>query len=614
MVPAVYALVALGLALTVLRARPAVALAVLAVAILVVPAPLQVPFTGARYVTFHHLLTLAGVARLGLSRRRPTVIAPQVALVVLILIALIAGIAVAPEAGPLDAARFRMVSLLDQVAFLSVALLLARQAGARAVVSAAAIAVLVGSAVAAAEHLTAGSLGHALFSPFPLGQGLSAAFPLAARLDSRRVRAGAEFALQFGWLVVAFTPALIVMARRWGGRRYGVLLASAGLVACVASVYWSFSRSALVAVVGAALLTVLLLRDRVLIALVGGASGLAAIAAVVVPAVTAHLAIESGAGSLAVRGQRLAPAMEVASRHPYRGTGLGQLITAGFPTTDQAFLLEYVELGVLGAVALVVVLASALQLVGRALLAAPEEDRDLAVAAAVGVLAFVASCFAYDAFTLEQGTHQLWLFAAAAAVMIRSDRVARVPLLARATSVGAIGLLVGTIVLAVAPAHSAQRFVFTTVPLQVEAERTYDNVTIAKVLVTTVCEAVRAGARDDERVDCSDSFRAAGTGFLRVQAATPYALKRAVGRLTALARDSAEVRYLQVVPIEPPRTGSDTWAATAPVWLALGGFGLSALWRPRGRRSEPAPPHSGHGAEPWPPAPPTPVENVLAGR
>lgn len=616
MAEAAYALVGVLLALVVLRARPFVVLCLFATAIFLLPGPLLVPYTGANYLTYHHVLTLAGLARLVLGRvdgsvrrRDLTVTAPQVALLGLVLVAFVGGIVLA-EAGPLGAASFRFVDLLDQLGYLTVVVVLARQVGGRAVLEAAAIGLLAGIVIATLEHLTGHSWGRLLFRPFPNGNGVSAAFPLAERGGSLRVRAGTEFALEFAWLVVALAPALVLVALRRGG----VLAAGAVSVACVAVVYWSFTRTALVAVVVVIALTALLSRSKVLIA--GAAVGAAAagIAYETVPSVAAHLSTSTASGSVLVRGQRLAPAMEVASRHPFRGTGLGQLITSGFPTTDQAFLLEYVELGVVGVVALVVVLLAALHLCARAAFA--QVDREVAVAGCLGALAFIASCFAYDAGTLVQGTHSLWFVVAGCAAVPLPRAAAPRPgrLLVGAGLAGAVGLLAGTLITAVAPSHTAVRAYFTTVPLQVEGQLTFDPVTNAGYLINTTCGAMTAASLPGVTVDCSDSFGAAGVGTLRIQAPTPFDLDVAVRTLTELARDTAGVRYLQVIPRDLPATGQDTWVRTAPVWVALAAAGLTALLWPAGPRPGPVPPPPASGIAPWPAVPARRRQPVPADR
>lgn len=617
---ALYALAAIALVLVVLRARPGAVLAVYAVAVLAIPGPLQVPYTGATYFTFQHVLTMAGLARLLLGRlerslppRLAAWTVPQSALLALVVVAVVGGVALAPDAGPLGFAGARVADLLDELGFLTVAIVLARQTSARTVLSACALGLLVGIAIATVEHLTGSSWGRLLFRPFPLGSNVSAAFPLSERAGTLRVRAGTEFALQFAWVVVTFAPALVVAALRVGGRWAAPLAFAAGGLSFLA-VYWSFSRSALGALLVVLALTYVLLGRRELVVGTGVVLAVGAVAYAFLPGLQARFAAASGAGSLAVRGQRLAPAFEVASRHPFRGAGLGQLIATGVPTIDQSLLLDYLELGVIGAVALGVVLASALQVSLRVVLRAPRDDRDLAVAAALGVAAFVASAMAYDAAVLLQSNHA-FLLVLAAAVCLDSPAAAPAPVrrrVVRAVAAGAAGLLVGTVVFALAPTHAAQRATFTTLSAAQESALTYDPVTSANNLRTTVCESVTTARLAGVDVDCTDRFGAAGEGFLRIQAANEFALARAQRELTDRARASG-VLFLRLHPLEAPRTGRDTWAATAPVWMALLALGLTALLRLPGLRRGHAPPPGERGAPASPPAQRRPARVVAPG-
>lgn len=588
-----FALVAIALVVTVLRARTSVVLGVFAVSILLLPAPLLVPYTGASsgasYLTFQHVLTLAGLARVVLGRldgsvprRHLTPTNAQAALLVLVAVAFVGGIVFSPDAGALGFGSHRFADLLDQLAWCVVVLVLAREVGALTTLTAAAVGLAVGVGLAFIEHTTSFSWGELLFRPFPQGNQLAAAAPLEARNGELRVRAGVEYALEFGWVVVVMAPALVVVALR----RVGVWLAGLAGFACVLAVYWSYSRSALAAVVVVVLLAALLSGNRALALLGAAATVPATLAYAALPAVRAHLSASSGEGSLAVRGQRVAPAMEVASHHPVRGTGLGQLVTSGFAATDQAFLLQYVELGVLGVVALVLVLVAALQLCARAALTAPSADRALAVAGGLGAAAFVVSCFAYDAATLLQGLHAFWLMVAAAAALVPvrtwSAQVGRRVL--RGLAAGLVGFLVGLAVYAQAPEHTAVRAYFTTLPQKSETWYPLDPLTSARPLVGTVCGTLTTAALEGVKVDCTDTFGAAGVGFLRVEARTAYEASAALRELTRRASEEGGVRHLSVLPLDPPRTGRDSWARTAPVWCALGVAGLTALLWPARRR------------------------------
>lgn len=595
-------------AVAVYRLRPLAALAVLALAAVLVPAPLTVPHLHTSYVTVQHVLVLAGAVRLVLVREerqsaraalRP---APAlVALVLLVAYSAVVGIGWSPDSGVLGYAGYRLLDLVDQLAFFVVCVALARRvADVRRVLAVAAAAVLVSTVIALLEHATGGSYGHWLFSRLPGQAGTDAAYPLTPRQGAPRVRAGAEFALQFAWMSAMLLPALIVVALR--GRRARTLLAVAGTALVVLGIYWSFTRSALGSVVVVVLVLGLLARHRRLGALTAGVVAAALAAYVLVPSVAGHLSASADSGSIDVRSQRLAPIMHAVAVHPFRGLGLGDLVTAGFQTTDNALLLEYAELGAIGATLLFVLFVAALVQTGRGLALPDPHDRLVAAACTTGVLTFGAGAMTYDAFTLLQDVHLLWLLVAVATVLLEQrHRPVRLPRpgLRLVVASGVVAAAVGGVVAGVAPVHAAQDYEFTTLTATHETLG-YDAVTPAEALIGTVCgEATSTRALGPHvSVDCVNGFGAAGVGDIRIQAPSRAALARAHDALVGELNGPGRLPTFRLLAVDPVATGRPTAARTAPVWLPLLVLGLLILvpWRPR-RAAGPPPP------EPAPPPP-----------
>lgn len=602
-------LLTLAGAAAVFRLRPLAALAVLGLAAVLVPAPLTVPHLHTSYVTVQHVLVFAGAARLAFipedraaarSALRPT--PALVALVLLLVYSGVVGIGFAPDAGVLGYSGFRLLDLVDQLVFLVVCLALIRRvADVRAVLGVAAAAVLVSTLIAVAEHATSGSYGHWLFSRLPGQAGTDAAYPLTPREGSPRVRAGAEFALQFAWMSAMLLPALIVVALR--SARARVLGAAAGTALVVLGIYWSFTRSALGAVVVVVLVLGMLARDRRLGALAAGVAAAAAVVYLVVPSVGAHLSTSADSGSIDVRSQRLAPIMHAVSAHPFRGLGLGDVVSAGFQTTDNSLLLEYAELGAIGAVLLFVLFVAAVVQTGQGLALPDPRDRLVAAACTAGVLTFGAGAMTFDAFTLLQAVHLLWLLVAIATVLVEQRRgPVRLPRPALRVVVvtGVVAVAIGGVVAAAAPTHAAQHDDFTTLTATHETLG-YDAVTPAEALIGTVCGQVTAirTLGPGVSVDCVNSFGPAGVGHIRIQAPSRAALARAQAALVHEVTGPGRLPTFRLLAVDPVATGRPTVARTAPVWVPLLVLGLLILvpWRPRPVGSPPRP-----GPGPRPPA------------
>lgn len=573
----------------VLAAPVRVVLGLLVATALLVPPTLAVPHGHSPYLTVHHVLVLAGLARLVLMRTQ-RVLAPgamrrtpvHLAFTAVLLVSFVAGVVLVAFPGPLGFATTRLADLLDQFAFFVVVLALVRQlADPMAALTVLTLAVLVSAVVAVGEHLTGSAYGHWLFSRLPDQAHTDAAFPLQPRAGELRVRAGTEFALQLGWVLATALPAIAVVTLRTSWRR---LVTPAALGVTALAAYWSYTRTAVAALGVILLLLAVAARERRTTLLVVGAFAVGALAYAAHPQLAAHYDAQADEGSITIRFTRLAPILGAVAHHPFRGLGLGELLRSGFATSDNTFLLEYAELGVLGVTALVVLFVVAFVQTARSIVVVEARDRMVAAACIAGVLAYLASTMVYDAFTLLQGVKVMWVLVAAATVLAeqRGHPVTLPwPSWRRVAVTGGAAFAVGCVAFAAAPVHFADSVLFTTLPTAREAAY-YDPVTAGNRVVDTACGVVRivdAGLHGAS-LDCRNLNSAAGMGEVRFEGGSRQELVTAINRVDRAVRGAGIPDYHAFV-VGPVERGRTTVWRTAPVWAPLLAVGLLILvpWR-----------------------------------
>ena len=563
-----------------LLARPPVALSALLVALLLVPAPLVVPNGVSSLPTFGRVVLVAALAGLlrctHRTRRTEEVlrIGPvHLGLAALVLTTAVVGVGLAAALTDPAASLAGLVGVVEQALTFVVVLGWARLVGppvlARALVAVLAVLVLIG----VVEQVTGWSWGAFWFTGIGSQQGLDAAGGLAVRAGMPRVRAAAEFALEYGWVLAALAAVPLAVATVRIGRTRWAHVALTGLAAL--GIVLSVTRTAAVGVAVVVLLVVVLRRDH---ALTGIALAGVAVAAVVLLSLPdlGGLSLAVDEGSVTARTQRLPEVLALAGTRPLVGLGLAGLDPFGLPTTDATFLLAFAEVGVVGLGVLLGAVAVPVLHAARAAVGRDEvRSRHLAAAAAVGMVALVAGSLVYDAFSLGLSARTFWVLAALGWVAAGPPRTwdvrpvlapapwRRVPLVVAVMGLGALTLLPPTGV-------STTLQVATIAPLE-EALAGYDPVAFGQPRIQVACELFdrAAEAVPGTAVSCRDPERAAGVAEVRITAPDADAVAALRDRVAAPAGRALPdmvVRVIDPVAPTPPSVGRLAW-----VWLGLAG-------------------------------------------
>lgn len=550
------AAVVLGCIVAGFRLRPAGALALLTGVVVLLPAAVQLP-NGVTALPTATRLTALAIA-VGLARRRELwrttpMVVPAVCFA---FVTLLTGVLLAqPELGTSGPMR-SWLDLLDPLLVGAVALACARAAGPRATVAALGGVALLAVGAGVSEHLTGSSLARHLVP----------AKHLETRAGETRIRVGSDFALAFAWTVAALTPAVVALLRR------RLPLALLGLAGCVLAAYWTFSRSVPLGIALGLVLLAVGLRDRRTAALVlVCAVGLGSVA--LVPTVRYRFSRSADQGAVDVRFQRAPVVLDAASRDPVTGLGLTGVAHLAIGETDESFLLAYAETGVLGSIALLGLLLCGLVLVGRGLRGPPSPGRTATTVALAGAVVLVVGATVFDAFSVRGTAALLGLLigvgiAAAESVAgpaptvpwndLPRTRLAAVPL----------AVLVGIVTASLAPTHVAVTARFTTFS-QAELAVPYDPIDEGRQRVATVCAVVTAAQTPHVRVDCADTFTAAGEGTIRVEVPRAKDLPAAFFGLFATVRRQSTLSSVKPILQLPVRSGASTALATAPWSLGL---------------------------------------------
>ncbi len=535
----------------------------LATTVVLLPADLDLPDVDLPLVTPTRVVVLLVAAGLLLRHRGVFGATPvHLAGAAFAVTTLITGVVLAPPGVRTRDAALDWVSLLEPLAVFVVALAALRVAdegdGALRVLRRITVLAVVLALLERSSGISWGQL---------LG---SSAGPLEMRAGETRVRVGSELALAFAWTLAALLPAALAASPRRS------LTQAAVLTGCLLAALFSYSRTAPLAFAAGIGLVVLGNRDRRLA--IGAATAVAAVGAVflTVPAVAARFTAEVDLGAIAVRSERLPVLLEAAAQRPLQGLGLSGTNALGIPTTDNSFVLAYVETGVLGAVLLLLAVGCGLVCAGRGLLGPPGPNRASCAAAVAGAGVLVLGGAVFDALQIRGTADLLWLLLAVG--VAASERSAgRQELLRPWRDVPAVrgalvaaALVTGLVVAYAWPSHIASTVVFETLPPGRLASDTTDPVDEGRRLVATTCAvAEQYATRNDVRVDCRDLNGAAGEGELRVQAGELEPVARALVEIEQIVRDRTRVTALRFRLASPPAKGTPSLVRTAPAWLPL---------------------------------------------
>ena len=571
-----------------LLAPPRWAFALLTGVIVLVPATLVVPNGFSPLPTFVRVATVT--VAIGLLVRRggrdwtPTPV--HVGAALLAVGTLVTGVALALPELSISELLQAWASVVEPLVVFAVAVACVRAtADLRHVLRVLAAVALLAAALGALEHVSGRSLGGFLFSLSGSQAGETAALPLEQRAGQTRVRVGQEFALAYAWVLAALLPA--VLAAPWRRLRGLVPLAGAGLL--VLAAYWSFSRSAPIALAVALTAFAVLLRDRRATAVLVAALLAGSLAAVTAPTLTSRFEAAVDQGALDVRAERRPVVLEAAAERPLQGLGLSGISTLDLSAVDQSYLLTYTETGVVGVVLLVGAVGCGVAVAGRGARGPRSPGRTACSVAVSGAVVLLVAGLAFDALAVRGTADLLWLLLAvgvAAAEQARSPLRAGLPRtgLSRRTAVVAGGVVTGAVLSAAWPSSFALSTDFRTLSTQREAGL-YDPIGTGRVLVRTVCGVAQAVAADDVSVDCRLREPAAGVGSLRIAAPSEQQVLAALERAVVTTRDRTRVDGLRLDVSGPPVPSVPTAVRTAPVSLGLAGL-LLALLVP-GQRREP---------------------------
>ncbi|MCW2548340.1 MAG: O-antigen ligase protein, partial [Mycobacterium sp.] len=570
--------VAVALAVSAARLRPARALIVVVGAVLLIPATISVPnpispdFTVTRLVIVGFaagLLWRTATHRLPASIWRPGPVHALAAIYVVV--TLVAGVGLAVNAVAPLTALSGWLDVVDQMVVLVAGIAAFRAINDdRYALKVLAIGLLAITAVGFFEHVTGRSWAQLWYRGIRSQEGSLDARSLVKRSGDVRVRGAAQFALEYAWLCVMLAPALIAAALLSWRRRWLLVPAAA---AVVVAIIWSVTRSAVPALAGGVLLLALFARDKRFFTVLGIGATVTACAVLVQPGLTGSLSESVDPGSVAVRSQRLPLLFQLAQQHKVTGLGFGGLQASGLPTTDFGWLRIYGEVGTVGLVALVVLFVTVMVYVGRGLLAL---DPCIRATSGVALTALVLACiagFVYDTFTIMTTGRVIWLVAALG--LVSGERIhLRFPAAAGqwrdrlqpAALAGAGGLIIGSLVYVAWPRTTVIEARFELLPASVEVGN-YDAVDSGKVLLSTVCDSVSRARTSTFAAQCRSTEAAAGEGVLRITGPSTAAVK--AGMAQVVSHETGLVSSFVVVAQTIPRRGVPAPVADAPLGLAL---------------------------------------------
>lgn len=556
---------------------------------LLVPSNLSLPH-GPHVLLIHSLVLYAFVFRL-LARRGPgepsaSAYTPRLvhgAIIALVLVAFLLGVILSPRTNSLAGDLRAWLAYLDLLILFVVVLAVLRtislwRAGAT-------IALVLCAAVGIGfwEHFTHRGWSNFFYEHLPSSYQKAGAGPLQTRNGHVRSQGGAEFALEYGWVLAMLLPLLVVSVVQWSHSRLRwARLANLIPVLAVLAVLLSGARSATIAAVVAILLFLVLAgADRRLFAWGGLAILAGAIIAVADPSLVASV-FSTSSDPTSVRLDRLGPLFALVVHRPFIGLGLTGL-TPYFTLTgvDDGYGVMYATLGAIGMLTWLAVLVTSATTAAHALKARRGSlERMLGAACLVGIVAVAVAIATYDLPDTSQSTWALMVLAAlgvAAAERAGHTTTLHWSPIRLVLPVG--GCLLGFGALAVAPvSSSASMRVVTGAQWVLTSERAYFPIQGTE-LVDTLCSVVD----HSDNIMAGTSVRCVqyqsvfpaefpGAALVDVRGPTP----RAVRQEEHLAFSTiSKWMPMDIASVGTIATGDPSWARTAP--LSGGALGVLAM-------------------------------------
>ncbi len=609
-------LAAVGTALVVL-APLEVALVTLVCFWLLVPGTLIVPY--APHLLFEDRLVLwAFAGRLLVRSRLPgeppgaayRLTAVHGALAVFVVAGFVDGVVLAPAGSGLAGDLHGWLAELDLAVLFVVVLAVVRTLGPWRVVRAVAAVAAVAVAIGMLERVTHHGWSHFFFEGLPVSYLAPGADLLGTRAGHVRAQAAAQFALEYGWVLVALAPLVLFATGRWCHRRPALRWAAVALpVGLAIAVLLSAARSseAMLPVAVLAVLALAATRRQ----LAWGVVGVAVLAAVVWvgdPHIVSAAFSGGASDPASVRLDRLPVLFQLVLHHRWTGTGFVGAVNV-FGGLDDAYALLYGTIGMAGLTAFLALGATTLAATAGAMRAERgSERRVLGVACFVGIGCLLVAAVFYD---LVGTTQSLWaiIILAAVGVAVREQAPAparRPPRWIPRLLLPAGGVVVGLLLAATTAARAAQTFTLFAVAPWVEADNSapidaYTGIALDNTLCGLATEP--AVVAPGTSVHCLPAANIVSTVFpsevyLTVSGPDPAAVDRQLRR--SLAGPAAHMA-LSGGASETVQVGKPAWAVTAPLWA--GAAGLVAMLLVPGRRrrrpgSAPQPADHAHGTAP----------------
>lgn len=499
-------------------------------------------------------------------------------------VAWVVGVLGADDMVPVAFSRDAWLLIPEQVVVLVASTAAVRTIGSvRAAMSIATAATAAG-AIAVAEKVTRQGYAELLFEKLPAQRAGGSGAKLEVRSGSVRPRVAARFSLAFAWQSTMLLPlvaaAAVTSRRLWRALAVPLLLAAIALTS---------TRSAYLGVaLGVGAFALLSRRRAVLVAV----AALAVVGAVAVTATgTADDAFEApeAQGSNAVRDERSPVVLEAAADDPFTGLGYGALLSRGLPGTDSSWLQLYAELGAVGLAAVALSITMAVAAMGPALTGTARHAPERTVAAAcwAGVaLSLVGGAF-FDLFTGRQSVLPLWALAAVGAVAaeeLAPGTPSPVRALGRRAALPLAGLVIGLLVLVLAPRPTAVRADLQLVPIATDAVAGAPGPYVGRTLGRTAC-TVFTGAAEAEGADawCQLGFgRGPGDIRVRVTSESGTTARRAATRAADVLAE--RIRSAKVLAVQVDVDSLPSLVRTAPLTGAAVGLGVALLLPPPRRR------------------------------